>query len=282
MRKHDISLWHLNWVVVMKKVYIYSLIISIVFLCITNISHARYIISNIQRSIQSYEQEIENIKRQARIFDIKKDMAKVQKEIDDFEKKYKIPDKKYKIPDIKTRKLTAEIQRDIQAINVYSSAVTQAGNLFAELNSVIYEIYNDPGVKIKLNKILQLQREVKDRIRKKVDEMQKVGRDIDQVTIDAQKQLKTTLAALLPVEQELKLIYLSPEVDEKIKPLKNEMIELQEKMNKAIDRLPTSLKNQIERLKNAIRRLEIVLEYIRNPELIQAASEDQVLGIEKK
>lgn len=233
------------------------------------------VMKNIDAIIKSYSDEITAIKNVAGGIEQKKELAKIKDEIKRLKDSAGITKLK--------EQLENEFQPQIDKIaaEIYVSAIDPKTkqDLFKNLNQLLLDIKNDAIINEKVQKIIQLRQEISDRVQSKIGPIQKLGKNIDEVTKDLQLQLNKIKNDMLAVQQAVKTIQFSKDYVEKLAPLRRKQVELQQAIANQLARLPGQQRNKIQSLENAINRFKLIQEYLRNPDIIQLTTEEEILGL---
>jgi len=249
---------------------------------------ALLIIKQIQSIIYVLEQQI--IKTQNYAANVSKagglrdKLKKAQEEIDKLKDDKELFRDQETIKDLEDRIITLRIQLNELAVYVYAKAVPEKGkyrgqNLYKIVDQMVKDIRNDTKIREKREKIIKLQQELTDDMREKVNTVQQLGLDVDQITKPEQAQLAGIKASLSTVEQQLNKKINEVKVDKKLDPLLRKRYDIQENMEKEVAKLNPARRNKIRLYENAVNTLDLMLEYIRNPDKIIKTTEEEVAGL---
>ncbi len=237
---------------------------------------AKLIILLLKANIFTLKSDIS--KMESKAFGVKNNKRKLEKIQEEIEK----IKQEYGIKKLQQEQLLFEKNKDKIAEKVYDEAIFRGENLFSQLNILVKEIQNNPIIQDLVEEIIKLKRKILERSKKDIDKIQELGKQIDKVTQEAQAELNSVKSKILPLEQQIRTIWLSREVAQKRAPLIREKIEVLEEIERSVDeRLPTQDKNTLHTLKNLINRYELLLDYFRNPNKVQAATEEEMFGFSK-
>ena len=179
-------------------------------------------------------------------------------------------------------KLSKQIEElDKELTNIAARTFAQGSASYKKISNIIKTIVDDLEVRSKMNEIIKLKQEIKERLEKKITQVQELGKKVVQQTKDAQEELNTfKREKYLPVKQKLTTNILKKELDEELDTVHGQIINLEAELNRELSEVLTSQeKRNMELLKAAIARLEIMLKFIQDPEKIPTASADELLGL---
>ena len=256
---------------------------------------ALLIIKQIQSIIYVLEQQITKTQDYAtnvsKAGGLRDKLKKAQEEIDKLKNDKDLFKDQETIKDLEDRIITLRIQLNELAVHVYAKAVPEKGkykgqNLYKIVDQKVKDIRNDTNIREQRENIVKLQRKLADDMREKVDVVQRLGLEIKDVIKPKEKaeaslqvQLAGIKASLSTVEQQLNKKITEVKVDKKLDPLLRKRHDIRENMEKEVAKLSTARRNKIRLYENAVNALDLMLEYIRNPDKIIRTTEEEVAGL---
>lgn len=231
------------------------------------------IMDQIKSAIQFYDEQIDEIIKQAN--DINETLRKIS-EIQAAIKKVK---DQYNITGIENQLKQLKIQLDSLAVGLYNKAIDPKDkiNFFKKINALIDQINSDPVVRENMKRMKDWESEAIVRIRKPVSEIEKIGRKIDLFTQGKeQKQVDQVYMQLYPLRAQLINARLQKKPNEELTPLENEIIKQQNAIQDKILTLSSDQRIAIRNYREAIKRLNLLLDYIREPRKAATATEEQI------
>lgn len=153
--------------------------------------------------------------------------------------------------------------------------------LYYSLNERITDILNDPEIKRKLRAIVNLKREIGERITKALKDINTLGQQINLMTRNDQRGLLAIKTQLAFIQQQLSVKMLSDLAQAQMNPYEQKITAIQGKIDRQLalhftdDRL-----NLIRQYKNRMRQYELLLEYLRDPSIIPLTTEDKILAVD--
>lgn len=242
---------------------------------IYSIDVADIIMITLKNTIKQLEQEITNMEKQASgVSRLLQDRQKIEKQIQEVKKKNNVITLQDKLK-------TLEAQLDGFAKEFYRLAKDPNGrNLYNEITNVVNQMRNDPTVQRKIQQILTLQQEVNDTVQKQVQTIRSYGKKINQLTKKEQIKLNQLRTQISQTKEQINALLLSEKVDSALEPLEDKLLQNQFEINKAMRRLTSAARADIEQAKNRLEQYEMRLKILRNPEMIERQTAQKILGID--
>lgn len=230
-------------------------------------------LEHLAESISFYDAQVEEIKQSAEgIYSLIAANNEIISRINAVKKAHGI---------LNTEQQIANLQKQINtaANNIYSHAIDSSDkvNFFKKINNIINEINNDALVQSNFSAIQQLELEVTRHIQKDVDSIRKIGVMIDVYTKDQeQKKLQQLSSQLNMLNAQLMTLRMTPDAESKLIPLEKQLQNYQSLIDDQISLQPIAMQTQIRTYKDAIKRYQLLLEYMRYPTKAATATEDEV------
>lgn len=234
------------------------------------------VIADTKKWIQFYSDMLDDLLAQAGT------SRETLKKIEELEKKIKALKDRNKISPIEEAISGIKEQLDSAAVGVYAAAIDPEDrqNIYRKINRVIKDIENDDIIQSKLDSIRRFERDIAERITQKVESVQKLGLKALELTTNEQSAIDQVDMQLLPMQTQLISLKMQPEVAKQLPSLEQQLIKLKNEANSQLLLLPSDSRDNIRRYKYAIKRYNLILDYLRSPKKAAQATADELLLIE--
>ena len=250
---------------------------------------AELIVKQTLSNIYSLEQQILLLKEGAfGVPDLLREIEKLQKELG--EEKENLKEKKgLDIQAAETQQMEILTQMNEAATQIYAKAKpTGEKNLYADVNRLLSEVYDNDMVKDRMKKIIGYTREISQIIEKQLEKIKILGDKINGMTPEEQKGTQGLKNQLLEAKAQLGQLLLSLPKDEDKEPkeipryekIETKIFSLQDAIQGKLSDLPQSSQDTIRRIQNSINRLTLMLEYLRDPDKIKVTTPEEVVGLQ--
>lgn len=170
-------------------------------------------------------------------------------------------------------------QFDGFAQRFFKTAQVDDNFMYYLLNGKISDLQSNPEITRKLNKILQLKREIAEQLKEGIKDIVELGQQINLMTADDQRGLATIKTQLASIQQRITVQSLSENARSQLEPLQQKINLIQQKINDLLAlRFTDDRLNMIARYKNRMRQYQLLLEYLRDPAIIPLTTEEQILA----
>jgi len=167
------------------------------------------------------------------------------------------------------------------AASIYAKAVPESGpHAGKNLYEVIQQLIRDARDKIKgdQEQIMILKQKIARAIDTRVDEIQKIGAQIENMTKEEQKNLVALLHEITDLKQERDKKLSSPDIDARIDPLEEQIKAAEERIEQSVSNLVPSDQQKIRQLQNEIANIRLMLKLIEDPDAISRLIADDIAG----
>lgn len=234
---------------------------------------AAMIISSIESAVTALERQARHIENPP--FDKTQEQLGKEKEIKKIEESEGI---------IKLEKALRTINKRIneKAVDIYAAAPKE----FRDLNRQIKTIHDNEKVKTLMIELLKIKTQIADEVRKQqeaIDKIRTAGTEIDNKTKKEQGKMYQERDELLSLQQSIgiKRRTLPEEKFKEVEKLRLEVSQIKRAVtNDIADRLQEREKLQVGQLKNAVKRLQIILNFIKDPNKIKNVSVEEIALID--
>ncbi len=236
---------------------------------------AAIMIGGIKSATDALNQEIDRLQNEAvGVPTLKEDLAALEQKLATVKAKLGVSPIEQQIANLND-------QLDQYAQQLFKAAQLDNNYLYYTLNEKITDLLSDPRIVRKIQQIIGIKQEIAEIMTETLGNIKTLGNQINALTREDQKAMAALRIQKINLEKQRDAILNSTQAEEQIEPITQKISDIQYKIDQLLAlRFTEDRINLIESYKNRMRQYQLMLDFLRDPDLIPLTTEEKVIAIE--